>query len=162
MARLCTVRFLSAVRAVAAHCKHPFALRLGLSCEDVARTKEITNEEKKESGPLPLLLSYRRQEVRRGQEQRQFPPSARLLSARPPPPATPAPPAPTARSRRPPLPAAAPAFPHPWWIGSPALLALTSHPPGGPGPSICPSTSRFPSSPPPRGSSAGPSTRDTP
>ena len=31
MARLCTVRFLSAVRAVAAHCKLPFALRLGLS-----------------------------------------------------------------------------------------------------------------------------------
>jgi len=31
MARLCTVRFLSAVRAMAARCKHPFALRPGLS-----------------------------------------------------------------------------------------------------------------------------------
>jgi len=82
MARLCTVRFLSAVRAVAAHCKHPFALRPGLSRETVTRTKEITNDEAKES--VPLLLSYRRQEVRRGQEQRQFPPSARLSAPGPP------------------------------------------------------------------------------
>jgi len=44
MARLCTVRFLSAVRAVAARCKRPFALRPGLSQEDMIRTKEITNE----------------------------------------------------------------------------------------------------------------------
>jgi len=35
MARLCTVRFLSAVRAVAARWKHPFALRPGLSPESV-------------------------------------------------------------------------------------------------------------------------------
>ena len=42
MARLYTVRFLSAVRAVAAHCKRPFALRPGLSQENVMRTKEIT------------------------------------------------------------------------------------------------------------------------
>ena len=38
MARLSTVRFLSAVRAVAARCKHPFALRPGLSPESVTRT----------------------------------------------------------------------------------------------------------------------------
>ena len=44
MARLFTVCFLSAVRAVAARCKHPFALRPGLSQEDVVRTKEITKE----------------------------------------------------------------------------------------------------------------------
>ena len=31
MARICIVLFLSAVRAVAARCKHPFALRPGLS-----------------------------------------------------------------------------------------------------------------------------------
>ena len=35
MARLCTVRFLSAVRAVVARCKHPFALRPGLSPESM-------------------------------------------------------------------------------------------------------------------------------
>jgi len=46
-ARLCTVRFLSAVRAVAARCKLPSALRPGLSQEDVVRT-EITKERKEE------------------------------------------------------------------------------------------------------------------
>jgi len=46
MARLCTVRFLSAVRAVAARCKLPFALRPGLSQEDMMRTKKITRERK--------------------------------------------------------------------------------------------------------------------
>jgi len=44
MARLFTVRFLSALRAVAARCKHPFALRPGLSPEDVKRAKGITKE----------------------------------------------------------------------------------------------------------------------
>jgi len=44
MARLFTVRFLSAVRAMAARCKRPFALRPGLSQEDVKRTKGITKE----------------------------------------------------------------------------------------------------------------------
>jgi len=44
MARLCTVRFLSAVRAVAARCKLSSALRPGLSQEEVVRTKEITKE----------------------------------------------------------------------------------------------------------------------
>jgi len=50
MARLytTTVRFLSAARAVAARCKHPFAPRAGLSQEDVMRTKEITKERKSE------------------------------------------------------------------------------------------------------------------
>ena len=47
MARVYTVRFLSAVRAAAARCKHPFALRPGLSHEDVMRTKGITKERKK-------------------------------------------------------------------------------------------------------------------
>ena len=41
MARLCTVRFLSAVRAVAARCKLPFALRPSLSRGNVLRVKEI-------------------------------------------------------------------------------------------------------------------------
>jgi len=44
MAGLCTVRFLSTVRAVAARCKPPFALRRGLSQEEVIRTKGITKE----------------------------------------------------------------------------------------------------------------------
>jgi len=44
MARICTVRFLSAVRVVVARCKRPFALRPGLSQEDVRRTKETTKE----------------------------------------------------------------------------------------------------------------------
>jgi len=44
--RVCTVRFLSAVRALAARCKLPFALRPGLSHEDVMRTKGITKERK--------------------------------------------------------------------------------------------------------------------
>jgi len=53
-ARICTVRFLSAIRAVAARCKHPFALRPGLSQEEALhRTKEITkgktNREKRAS-----------------------------------------------------------------------------------------------------------------
>jgi len=47
MARLCTVRFLSAVRAVAARRKLPFALRPGLSQEEVRRTKEMTKEQRK-------------------------------------------------------------------------------------------------------------------
>jgi len=34
IAGLCTIRFLSAVRAVAVRCKHPFAFRPGLSPED--------------------------------------------------------------------------------------------------------------------------------
>jgi len=44
MARLYPVRFLSAVRAVAAHCKLPFPLRPGQSRGDAIRTKEITKE----------------------------------------------------------------------------------------------------------------------
>jgi len=75
-----TVRFLSAVRAVTARCKPHFALRPGLSQEDVIRTKEITKENKpsgregqtketKESAVFPLILSCRRHEVRRGQDQ---------------------------------------------------------------------------------------------
>ena len=69
MARLCTVCFLSAVRAVEARCKHPFALRPGLSQDDLMRTKEITKEVEVPSGrdgqkkdkrtrsppPIPLL-----------------------------------------------------------------------------------------------------------
>jgi len=44
MARLCAVYFLSAVRAVAARCKLPFALRPGLPHENAMRTKKITKE----------------------------------------------------------------------------------------------------------------------
>jgi hypothetical protein len=39
--------FPSAVRAMAARCKLPFALHPGLSREDEMRTKEITQERKK-------------------------------------------------------------------------------------------------------------------
>ena len=45
---VCTVRFLSAVRAVATRCKRPFALRPGLSQESVSSTKEMTKEKRKE------------------------------------------------------------------------------------------------------------------
>jgi len=79
MARLCTVRFLSAVRAVAARCKLPSALRPGLSQEDVVRTKEITKERRtsvKDKGKNEgkntaqrLNRSCGRHEVGRGQEQ---------------------------------------------------------------------------------------------
>ena len=48
MARLCTVRSLSAIRAVAARCKLPFALRPGPPLEDVMRTKGIKRERGKE------------------------------------------------------------------------------------------------------------------
>jgi len=48
MARLCTARFLSAVRTVAARCKHPFTRRPGLSQEGVIRTKEIKIERESE------------------------------------------------------------------------------------------------------------------
>jgi len=44
MARLCTVRFLSAIRAEVARRKLHSALRTGLSQEDVVCTKEITKE----------------------------------------------------------------------------------------------------------------------
>jgi len=61
---LCTVLFLSAVRAVAARCEYPFALRPGLSQENVNHTKEMTKEIRKErERPPPLGLSYRRHEV---------------------------------------------------------------------------------------------------
>ena len=40
MARLSTVRFLFAVHAVAVRCKHPFALRPGLSPESVKWQKK--------------------------------------------------------------------------------------------------------------------------
>jgi len=46
MAGLCAVRFLSAVRAVTARCKLPFALHPRLSPEDEMRTKGITKERK--------------------------------------------------------------------------------------------------------------------
>jgi len=52
MAGLCTVRFLSAVRTVAARCKLPIALRPGLSQEDMIRTKEMTKEKEE---ALPAL-----------------------------------------------------------------------------------------------------------
>jgi len=69
MARVYTVRFLSAVRAVAARYKHPFALRPGLSHEDVMRTKGITKEkerserngprkEHRKAPPNPLLRTW--------------------------------------------------------------------------------------------------------
>jgi len=53
LARSCRDRdcpgFPSAVRAKAARCKLPFALRPGLSKEDVMRTKEITKERQRQS-----------------------------------------------------------------------------------------------------------------
>jgi len=68
IAGLCTIRFLSAVRAVAARCKHPFALRPGLSPEDVTRTKEITtasvegksNIQMKRAQPSPPPMPFPR------------------------------------------------------------------------------------------------------
>jgi len=84
-------RFLSAVRAVAARCKLPFALRPGLSQEDVIRTKETTKERRasvKDKGKderkalyTPLNRSRGRHEVGRGEEQ-WSPPSFRLLGPR--------------------------------------------------------------------------------
>ena len=62
MARLFTVRFLSAVRAVAARCKLPFSLHLGLP-QDVRRSKEIT-EEKKEKNDCVEPRKRRRKEHR--------------------------------------------------------------------------------------------------
>jgi len=58
LARLCAVYFLSAVRAVAARCKLPFALRPGLPHENAMRTKKIAKEMTKgkdEKPPSPLL-----------------------------------------------------------------------------------------------------------
>jgi len=46
MARSCIVQFSSAVRAVAARCKLPFALCLGLFLANIARTKGIAKEPK--------------------------------------------------------------------------------------------------------------------
>ena len=74
VARLCTVRFLSAVRTVAARCKLPFALRPGLSKEDIRQTKETTKEKTKrdkqrKSASSSLLIFRGPHEVRRGQEQ---------------------------------------------------------------------------------------------
>ena len=48
MARLGAVHFLSVVRAVGARCKCPFALRPGLSQDDVKCTKAIKKEITKE------------------------------------------------------------------------------------------------------------------
>jgi len=65
MARLCTARFLSAVRAVAAHCKHPFALRPGLPQKMCRAPKKLQRKrsDREETGkrkehmklPNPLL-----------------------------------------------------------------------------------------------------------
>jgi len=55
MAGLCTVRFLSTVRAVVARCKYPFVIRPGPSQEDVMRTKGITKETAEEKGFISRL-----------------------------------------------------------------------------------------------------------
>jgi len=69
MARLCTVRFLPAVHAVAARCKHPFALRSGPSREDETRAKKITKQRTKERDKgNHLTLPCGRHGVRSGQE----------------------------------------------------------------------------------------------
>ena len=171
MARLYTLRFLSAVRAVAARCKLPFCpppRPVPRKCEahqgNYKRKKSKREGQRKEETkgrPVPLDPSCRRHEVRRGEEQ-WSPPGARLLRSRsllvqP----LPAPPAQTPRSRRPPL-RPAPAFQHPWWRGSLVPPAHTSRPPGGPGSSTGSSTSQSPSPPPPRGFSVGPFTHGTP
>jgi len=71
MARLFAVRFLSAVRVVAARCKRPFALRPGLSQESGSRTKGMIKEKRKETRKRTdkrnrLALSCGRREVRGG------------------------------------------------------------------------------------------------
>jgi len=53
MARIYTVRILSAVRAVAARYKRPFVLRPGLFHEDVIRTKGTTKERKRSERDRP-------------------------------------------------------------------------------------------------------------
>jgi len=125
MARLYTLRFLSAVRAVAARCKLPFCpppRPVPRKCEahqgNYKRKKSKREGQRKEETkgrPVPLDPSCRRHEVRRGEEQ-WSPPGARLLRSRsllvqP----LPAPPAQTPRSRRPPL-RPAPAFQHPFFF----------------------------------------------
>jgi len=53
MTRSCTVCFMSAVRAVAARCKLPFALHPGLSQDEVVRTKEITKKYAESDSMVP-------------------------------------------------------------------------------------------------------------
>jgi len=86
MARFCTVRFLSAVRAVAARWKLPFALRPGLSQENEVCTNEITKErqrkgtkERRRPSPYSSPLDTMKSGV---EEQWYLPPIAHLLSPR--------------------------------------------------------------------------------
>jgi len=70
MARMRTVRFLSAVRTrTAARCKLPFALRKSLPWDDTMRTKEIKSPNKRsdkrkcESPPADAMSDVRRAET---------------------------------------------------------------------------------------------------
>ena len=65
-------QFQSAVRAMAARCKLPFALRPGLSQEDMKRTKRKTKERTREIETRPLALFRRCHERGRGEKQRLF------------------------------------------------------------------------------------------
>ena len=70
MARGYTASFLSAVRAMAAGCKLPFALHPDLSQEDKMRTREIT----KEKNP-----NERKRQKKEAKESAARPPSPCLL-----------------------------------------------------------------------------------
>jgi hypothetical protein len=83
--------FPAAVRAMAACCKLPVALRLGLSQKDISRTKEkraLTKEkdkkEKQRKAVPPLLLSYGCHEGGRGEKQGFLDLGAQLFSLRSP------------------------------------------------------------------------------
>jgi len=111
-----------------------------------------TGKDEKEKQPVPLLLISGCHE-RGAWVGTVVAPPRRPIHLRPPAPLPPPPalpPAPGAPGAHPLtprfrrcllLPAAAPAFPRPWTIGSPAPPARISHRPAGPGPSTCSSTS---------------------
>ena len=69
MARLFTVRLLSAVRVVAARCKHPFALCPGLSQEEGVDNAHQGNDQGNET------------RIRKGKEKQMAPPSSLLHMA---------------------------------------------------------------------------------
>jgi len=163
---------------MAARCKLPFALRPGLSPDDVMRTKEITKERipvqrenKRKACPSPYPFSSSADAMKEGMGKNSgcssTAPNLPRHPAPPPPPsallpAPGAPGAPTQTPHSPRRPREAPAFPQSLQIGSPVLSGCISHWPEGPGPSSGSSISRSPSAPLSTGLSAEPSTPDKP
>ena len=119
MVRLCTVRSLSAIRAVAACCKLPFAPRPGLS-PDVMRTNGITREKRKEKNvrkkgntpPRPYTVPADAMKSGVGRNSGVLPAPGSSAPAR----ALPATPAPPPRTLRSPCPLTQRglSFPRPW------------------------------------------------